>query len=198
MNLNTIAFILLIAFGVGMAFYVFGRGSREEAWKKLANELNLKYEERDFRKGRLSTTISGIYRGKELLIQTIRKGGEVQALYTEICLPVQTSPNDYLLLTPNDLSTRAVKLLGVKYAQVGDGEFDRRFAFRCRPEGLAAGLFKSAYLRQRLMKMRRLSIAIERGELKFDIKGMEKDFEALRGYLDLIYDVAEAAEVIRG
>jgi hypothetical protein len=115
-------------------------------------------------------------------------------LYTQIRVAVENPDENSLSLTNRNIFTEAVRRLGVPYTSIGDDEFDQRFVVLARPEELAKKLLGSPYLRQRLLRTKKLDIQLSGDYLIFRMRGFVTNIEILKELIDLIYEVADRVE----
>lgn len=192
---SSIIAIVTILLILGMLIYlIIDPGKKKDAWKELADSLGMDYEDQDIRKGMLSAKVSGEYRGRFLLLNTIRSGNELQTLYTQIQVPVNNPQGNSLSLTQRNIFTEIVKRLGVPYKSTGDEEFDKRFAVVANPDSLIRNLLGSSYLRQKLLRTHKLDVQLVEENLKFRVRGFVRNAETMRELFDLINEFAERVD----
>jgi hypothetical protein len=185
---------ILIIVGV-LIYLIIDPKHQKDTWKELASSLGMNYQRQDIRKGMLSAKVSGEYRGRSILLNTIRSGTELQALYTQIQVPVANPEGNYLSLTQRNIFTEIVKRLGVQYIPTGDDEFDKRFVIVAKPDKFIRKLFGSPYLRQKLLQTRKLDIQLVESNLNFRVRGFVHNIETLRELFDLVNEVAERVDL---
>jgi hypothetical protein len=188
--------LVTIVIIVGVLIYlIIDPKHQKDTWKELASSLGMNYQRQDIRKGMLSAKVSGEYRGRSILLNTIRSGTELQALYTQIQVPVANPEGNYLSLTQRNIFTEIVKRLGVPYIPTGDDEFDKRFVIVAKPDKFMRKLFGSPYLRQKLLQTRKLDIQLVESNLNFRVRGFVNNIETLRELFDLVNEVAERVDL---
>jgi hypothetical protein len=188
--------LVTIVIIVGVLIYlIIDPKHQKDTWKELASSLGMDYQRQDIRKGMLSAKVSGEYRGRSILLNTIRSGTELQALYTQIQVPVANPEGNYLSLTQRNIFTEIVKRLGVPYIPTGDDEFDKRFVIVAKPDKFMRKLFGSPYLRQKLLQTRKLDIQLVESNLNFRVRGFVHNIETLRELFDLVNEVAERVDL---
>jgi hypothetical protein len=188
--------LITIVIIVGMLIYfIYDPKHKRDTWKELAASLGMNYEDQDIRKGMLSAKVSGEYRGRSLLLNTIRSGNELQVLYTQIQVPVANPEGNSLSLTQRNIFTEIVKRLGVPYIPTGDDEFDQRFVIVAKPDNFMRKLFGSPYLRQKLLQIRKLDIQLVESNLNFRVRGFVNNIETLRELFDLVNEFAERVDL---
>jgi hypothetical protein len=188
--------LVTIVIIVGVLIYlIIDPKHQKDTWKELASSLGMDYQRQDIRKGMLSAKVSGEYRGRSILLNTIRSGTELQALYTQIQVPVANPEGNYLSLTQRNIFTEIVKRLGVPYIPTGDDEFDKRFVIVAKPDKFMRKLFGSPYLRQKLLQTRKLDIQLVESNLNFRVRGFVNNIETLRELFDLVNEVAERVDL---
>ena len=188
--------LVTIVIIVGVLIYlIIDPKHQKDTWKELASSLSMNYQRQDIRKGMLSAKVSGEYRGRSILLNTIRSGTELQALYTQIQVPVANPEGNYFSLTQRNIFTEIVKRLGVPYIPTGDDEFDKRFVIVAKPEKFIRKLFGSPYLRQKLLQTRKLDIQLVESNLNFRVRGFVNNIETLRELFDLVNEVAERVDL---
>lgn len=188
------AFITIIVILGALAYLLLDPKKKQDSWKELADSLGMSYEPQNIRKGMLSAVVSGNYRGRDLKLNTIRSGSEAQALYTQIQLQVDNPDGKTISISKRNIFTEAVKRLGVPYVSTGDEEFDRKFVVVAKPQELVKKLLGSPYLRQKLIRTRKLDIDLRDNQLKFLVRGFVRDTETILELFDLINEFADRVE----
>jgi hypothetical protein len=186
--------ILVAAGALGAVLFVTRKRRKKPAWEELAARTTLTYQPRNYTRSIMTDSLKGVYAGRQLVLQTVRGGGELQTLYTRISVQVN-NPADYRLsLTPRNVLTRLVRRLGVRYTPVGDEAFDRRFFTLGRPAELPHAVFASPELRRFFRQARPLDIKLSGNNLQLDIRGYETDIDYLHRCFDLICALAASIE----
>jgi hypothetical protein len=194
MTSNILGLVTIIIILGALIFLLLDPMKRKDVWQELADTLGMNYEAKNLRKGIHSAKVSGEYRGRSLLLNTVRSVNEFQTLYTQIYVPVENPEGNSLSLTQRNIFTKAVKRLGVPYTPTGDDEFDQRFVVLAKPDKFTRTLLGSPYLRQKILRTRKLEIQLVESNLNFRVRGFVRDIETLRELFDLINEVADRVE----
>lgn len=194
MTTSILGFVILIVVLGTLVFLLLDPIKRKDTWQELAASLGLDYEAKNLRKGMFSASLSGEYRGRPLLLNTVRSRNEFQTLYTMIQVPVENPDGNSLSLAQRNIFTEAVRRLGVPYTPTGDDEFDQRFVVLAKPDNFMHTLLGSPYIRQKLLRTRKLEINLNQGDLNFRVRGFVKDIDTLQELFDLINEIADRIE----
>jgi hypothetical protein len=194
MSTNVLGVVVIVVI-VGVLLFLFlDPLKRKDTWKELADSLDMNYEAKNLRKGMFSAKVSGEFRGRSLLLNTTRSANEFQTLYTQIQVPVENPEGNSLSLSQRNIFTEAVKKLGVPYIPTGDDEFDQRFVVVAKPENFIRTILGSPYIRQKLLRTRKLDINLVESNLNFRVRGFVKDLETLLELIELINEIADRIE----
>jgi hypothetical protein len=183
---------------------------QEYAWLKLASSFGLTCD---------GPRMFGMYRGRSLEITIVQEnedlrglsgkyptmliltGGIVEAL---IGGPRRGTFHTMRVVLSVDNPVRrfmSIQKGGVlpfgRGVRTGDRRFDRRFRIRSRPQEFAASVLALPELRQRLLDVKG-SIRMYKNELYYEQPWIEADAQRLRFLINLLYDLAEAAEQVPG
>lgn len=194
MTTSILGFVILFVVLGTLVFLLLDPIKRKDTWKELADSLDMDYEAKNLRKGMFSAKVSGEYRGRPLLLNTVRSMNEFQTLYTMIQVPVKNPGGNSLSLSQRNIFTEAVKRLGVPYTPTGDDEFDQRFVVLAKPENFIHTLLGSPYIRQKLLRTRKLEINLNQDDLNIRVRGFEKNIDTLHELFDLINEIADRVE----
>lgn len=186
--------LLTAAFFVGVSVLGYLRGQqRNTAWQELAARNGLQFEPGSM----LSyPSVSGRYRGRNLLLKNIRRtrGKQRSRTYTRLTLSLDNRANVRFGLYDQDAFSGLFTALGAQDVRTGDETVDRRFVIKSQPEEFARRLFASPGLRERLLQVRPMNLTLQGNELTFEQQDVLSDADQLQFLFDLLADVADKVE----
>lgn len=116
--------LLAVGIGVGIVYAIHTR--RSAAWEAAAETLGLSFEG-----GLLRTRISGRLKGCDVVVETVSEGmGKTRStvMRYEVRYPLPLAIG--LRITRDSLFTGLARRLGVQELEIGDPEFDERYALK--------------------------------------------------------------------
>ena len=194
MTSDVISVVTIVIISGVLLYLLIDPRHKKGGWKELAASMGMHYEDQDLPKGILSAEVRGEYRGRSLILNTIRSGTELRTLYTQIQVPVANPKGHSLSLTRRNIFTEIVRRLGVPYTPTGDNDFDRQFVVLTKPSLDTNDFLGSSYLRKKLLRAPKLDVRLKGSKLNFRVRGFVNDHETLRELFDLITDVAESVD----
>lgn len=163
---------------------------RNAAWQELASRNGLRFEPG----GMLSyPSVSGMYRGRNLLLKNIRRshGKKNSKTYTRLVISLENHAGVQFGLYEENVLSGLGQALGMQDVRTGDETVDKRFIIKSQPEEFALRLFTSPGLRERLLQIQPINLTIKDNELTFEQRGMLSDVDRLQFLLHVLTEVAE-------
>lgn len=188
---------------VGIVFLLFDYlqyQAQVRAWDELAMRTGLECDRGNFLWKPVRVT--GIYHGRSLVLDTFQRGGRSQRTYTRVVLSVKNPSELHLALFEGAKFGKIEEGMGYTDIQVGNGEIDRRYRIRGRPEAEIVRVLGSQNVQQKLLPV--TSIKIELGEgnvysekygvIYAEIDGLEQNMGKLMSVFELLSGIAEEVE----
>lgn len=199
MNSNDwITCVLPVLFVIGVAAIMLALSyvniqRRRQAWGALAQRTGLTLEPGRFIFS--APQVSGQYRGRTVELFTVtHRHGKSSITYTRWYVSTNAPPDMQLSISNEGLLSKVGKAVGMQDIQTGDGDLDRRFIIKGKPEAVVAQLMAGASVRDKLLQTRSLDINLADSCLRFSTVGALLDVEYLHLLLDLLCDLADAIE----
>jgi hypothetical protein len=186
-----VALILLLFFALAGGFT--STPTRQHPWVCLAERTGLTFDP-----GKLlgvGPNISGRYRGHELFLRTLTRGGK-NKIYTHIIMDLNNRSTLYLHLYDEGAKSKIADRLCANQIKSGDDSLDERFIICGKPETLAVNLLSNESLREKLLHARLINIEIFDQNLHYERVGEETDINYLIYLLDLLDEIAENVDLL--
>lgn len=180
------ALALVAIAGVAIAWNARTRAG----WRALAKELGLPFSEQSYW---LRWTMRGTIRGCAVTVMVHQPSNRRRGVYTLVTVQPEPAIDIRLTLRPEDLKSRALKLIGTDDDQVGDADFDEQVLVH----GPAATLLSVLNQPARAATMRVLGkwrVHVEGGALHYDTYGVMANTRKLRA---LLHDMVGLAHRLR-
>lgn len=180
---------------MGLFREVFGP-SREEIWSQLSKEIGAEYEEGGFFKnGKLVLS----HRQWEIVLDTYSvHTGKSNITYTRMRAPFVNRDGFRFKIYRKNVFSGIGRLFGVQDVEVGDAFFDDQFIIQGEPEHMVRSLLTNGMIRQLIQSQKDIHFQIKDDEgwfkktfpegvdeLCFEVVGVIKDRERLKGLFDL-------------
>ncbi|MGK0361360.1 MAG: HEAT repeat protein [Bradymonadia bacterium] len=176
---------------VAIAGAAIGWNARTRAgWRALAKELGLPFSEQSYW---LRWTMRGTLRGCAVTVMVHQPSDRRRGVYTAITVQPEPAIDIRMTLRPEDLKSRALKLIGTDDDQVGDAAFDQEVLVH----GPATTLLSVLNQPTRAATMRVLGkwrVHVEGGALHCDTYGVLANTRKLRA---LLHDMVGLAHRLR-
>lgn len=180
-------------FGVVVALGYLRGQRRNVAWQEFAARNGLQFEPGGVL---VYPSVSGRYRGRNLLLRNIRRthSRRRSRTYTRLTVFLQNHAGIRFALYDEDVLSGLFTALGAQDVRTGDERVDRRFVIQSQPEEFARRLFAAPTLRERLLQVKPMNLTLTGNELTFERQGILDDPDLLQSLFDLLTDVADFIE----
>lgn len=195
-----------------MVVVLFRRGRRRsaqesDAWAELASSLGLSHQTKTFLDLsqlkilgfglHTQPLFQGSYRGREIALLPFGKReqilGEEEHVY-RVLVGIRKKHPGKLSFSRRTAIDRATSLVRDERVRIGDTQFDDKFVIKADSEGSVRQIFSSAFLRQKLMEGPSVSFNILDDRIESYLSHQARDTAFWREAIDLLCDIAEAAE----
>jgi len=206
----------LQAAGAALLRRVFGPGRAYDGWRRFAGEIGGEFVDRGYirrdsnQPGRWLfgpwVEVHFIVRGYPAVLETFLEGvGRSIQRYTVLRLGVPLRTAVSFAVSPEGVLSRLGKLVGMQDLQIGHGDFDRAFVVKGSDERAVRSVLDDAGIRQQLLDQRGGVFGLRpatdpeagaRGELYFEMVGLIRDPERLRGLARLFQETVDRAQQV--
>jgi hypothetical protein len=187
--LGMAAFVLLI-----LGVWYLGRTSQVRGWRSLAEQNGLTFS------GGVAPwkdlSISGAYRGRELLLQMIMRGStsKNRRYYTRVTVTAKSGLIPQMEIKPEGVFEFFGKIVGWQDIEIGNEPIDKKYTITGQPVAEVMKMLSSLDLQQRLQEMSNVRSVIQGSSVSCEKNGVEKDPDTLQKMFDLVSALAEQAE----
>ena len=185
---------ILLFFGVVIDIIYRDRRKHADAWRELARQAGLAFHEPGWILGR--PALSGDWHGRAVRVYTVTRGGGGKAgsssTYMRVEMATKAPGNSSLSISERNFFSQLGRL--GEEIQIGDAEFDQRFAARGQPPEFVRGILSDAGLRRLLMQARYVNIGTTGEQIRYSQPNIETDVETMLFLFALLFDLAEAVE----
>lgn len=176
--------------------------SKDEVWRRLCEEIGAEFVQGALWKG---SKVRVHVDPWTITLDTYSvSNGESQATYTRIRAPYVNPDGFRFTVHRKGFFSGLGKWLGMQDIEVGDPDFDEAFVIRGNDEAKVRELLADPNLRALIAAQPRLRLTVKDGEgwfgprfpedvdeLQFQVEGVLKDVERLKGLFDLFAAVLE-------
>ena len=185
---------ILLFFGVVIGIIYRDRRKHTDAWRELARQAGLAFHEPGWILGR--PALSGDWHGRAVRVYTVTRGGGGKAgsssTYMRVEMATKAPGNSSLSISERNFFSQLGRL--GEEIQIGDAEFDQRFAARGQPPEFVRGILSDAGLRRMLLQARYVNVDTDGGRIRYQQLNIETDVETMLFLFALLFDLAEAVE----
>ncbi len=185
---------ILLFFGVVIGIIYRDRRKHADAWRELARQAGLAFHEPGWILGR--PALSGDWHGRAVRVYTVTRGGGGKAgsssTYMRVEMATKAPGNSSLSISERNFFSQLGRL--GEEIQIGDAEFDQRFAARGQPPEFVRGILSDAGLRRMLLQARYVNVDTDGGRIRYQQLNIETDVETMLFLFALLFDLAEAVE----
>ena len=185
---------ILLFFGVVIGIIYRDRRKHADAWRELARQAGLAFHEPGWILGR--PALSGDWHGRAVRVYTVTRGGGGKAgsssTYMRVEMATKAPGNSSLSISERNFFSQLGRL--GEEIQIGDAEFDHRFAARGRPPEFVRALLGSSGLRRLLLQARYVNVESAEENIRYSQLNVETDVETMLFLFALLFDLAEAVE----
>jgi len=185
---------ILLFFGVVIGIIYRDRRKHADAWRELARQAGLAFHEPGWILGR--PALSGDWHGRAVRVYTVTRGGGGNAgsssTYMRVEMATKAPGNSSLSISERNFFSQLGRL--GEEIQIGDAEFDQRFAARGQPPEFVRGILSDAGLRRMLLQARYVNVDTDGGRIRYQQLNIETDVETMLFLFALLFDLAEAVE----
>ncbi len=194
-NFGSLAWPLFIAAVFALFYFAkMQKGKVDQSWKKIAAMTGLSFED----KGILffaNPRMKGNYKGKNIEVFTEARGyGRSRQTYT-IAQAGCRNPEGIRLRVYNEgIFQKIGKVFGVQDIKVGSEQYDSRFMFQLSDPRMSHNVFSPNILSGIGRLEGWIDIRLENNIVRFERLGLIEDAEKIKAVMDVIADIAEAAD----
>jgi len=187
---------ILLFFGVVIGIIYRDRRKHTDAWRELARQAGLAFHEPGWILGR--PALSGDWHGRAVRVYTVTRGsgmtgsGMGPTSYMRIEMAAKTPEGRLFSISERNFFSQLGRL--GEEIQIGDAEFDHRFAARGRPPEFVRALLGSSGLRRLLLQARYVNVESAEENIRYSQLNVETDVETMLFLFALLFDLAEAVE----
>jgi len=185
---------ILLFFGVVIGIIYRDRRKHADAWRELARQAGLAFHEPGWILGR--PALSGDWHGRAVRVYTVTRGSGNKAgsssTYMRVEMATKAPGNSSLSISERNFFSQLGRL--GEEIQIGDAEFDQRFAARGQPPEFVRGILSDAGLRRMLLQARYVNVDTDGGRIRYQQLNIETDVETMLFLFALLFDLAEAVE----
>lgn len=159
-------------------------------WRRLSHELKLPFSEESYW---LRWSMRGTLRGCAVTVIVQQPRDRRRGLYTEITVQPSPAIHTGIVLRPEDLKSRALKLVGTDDDQIGDAAFDDQIQVH-GPAVALLGVLNQPTRATVQRVMRKWAVHVEGGAIYYDTPGVVANTDKLRA---VVHDMVGLALALR-
>lgn len=182
--------------------------SRDEVWRELARQLDAEFVEGTFWRG--GGKVQSRVGPWTITLDTYTVStGKSSVTFTRMRVPYANPDGFRFKIYRAGFFSEFAKLLGMEDIEVGDPEFDEAFILKGNDEYRVRELFGDAALRDRFRAQEKIRITVKDDEgwfgaqfpegvdeLSFEVVGVIKDVEVLKGLFAIFADLLDRLVLI--
>ncbi len=194
-NFDSLVWPLFIAAAFALFYLAKMRKERVDgSWKKLAVMSGLAFED----KGIFfyaNPKLKGNYKERKVDVFTeVRGHGRSRQTYTIAQAGCRNPRGIRLRIYNEGIFQKIGKVFGVQDIKLGSEQYDSRFIFQLSDPKLARNVFVPQILSEIDKVKYNIDIRLENNAVRIESLGLTQDTEKIRAALDIICEIAEAAD----